>query len=161
MQNDNSTRCSQAVTHPSTNRAQRCLTSVIGRELVFSTWYGRCRKSSFNHWLQIGKFSIHKKWEDIFRLSDAEIPVLYELLNNRISHGEAEKLKVLESCIWHIENFGWKIEFLLQGTISAYLNSNFKLLKIFTLIQNWKFSFIFSTTAIPRWKHQFSSDHWS
>ena len=41
---DNSTRCSQAVTHPSTNRAQRCLTSVIGREPVFSTWYGRCRR---------------------------------------------------------------------------------------------------------------------
>ena len=33
----NSTRCSQAVTHPSTNRAQCCLTSVIGRELVCST----------------------------------------------------------------------------------------------------------------------------
>ena len=32
---------SQAVTHPSTNPAQRCLTSVIGRERVFSTWYGR------------------------------------------------------------------------------------------------------------------------
>ena len=41
---DNSTQCSQAVTHPSTNRAQCCLTSVIGRELVFSTWYGRCRR---------------------------------------------------------------------------------------------------------------------
>ena len=40
----NSTRCSQAVTHPSTNRARRCLTSVIGREPVFSTWYGRCRE---------------------------------------------------------------------------------------------------------------------
>ena len=33
----NSTWCSQAVTHPSTNQAQRCLTAVIGRELVFST----------------------------------------------------------------------------------------------------------------------------
>lgn len=32
---------SQAVTHPSTNPTQCCLTSVIGRELVFSTWYGR------------------------------------------------------------------------------------------------------------------------
>ena len=40
----NGTRCSQAVTHPSTNRAQCCLTSVIGRELVYSTWYGRCRR---------------------------------------------------------------------------------------------------------------------
>ena len=36
-----STEYSQAVTHPSTNSAQCCLTSVIRRELVFSTWYGR------------------------------------------------------------------------------------------------------------------------
>jgi hypothetical protein len=35
------TWCSQAVTHLSTNHARRCLTSVIGREPVFSTWYGR------------------------------------------------------------------------------------------------------------------------
>ena len=34
----------QAVTHPSTNRAQHCLTSVIGRELVCSMWYGRWRE---------------------------------------------------------------------------------------------------------------------
>ena len=34
---DCSTMYSQAVTHPSTNMAQCCLTSVIGRELVFST----------------------------------------------------------------------------------------------------------------------------
>ena len=38
----NSTQCSQAVTHPSTAWAQCCLTSVIGRELVCSAWYGRC-----------------------------------------------------------------------------------------------------------------------
>ena len=42
--NANSTQCSQAVSHPSTNRAQHCLTSVIGRELVYSMWYGRCRE---------------------------------------------------------------------------------------------------------------------
>ena len=28
-------------THPSTNHDRRCLTSVIGREPVLSTWYGR------------------------------------------------------------------------------------------------------------------------
>ena len=41
MQKTYSTEYSQAVTHPSTNSALCCLTSVIGRELVFSTWYGR------------------------------------------------------------------------------------------------------------------------
>ena len=35
-----STEYSQAVTHPSTNSAQSCLTTVIRRELVHSTWYG-------------------------------------------------------------------------------------------------------------------------
>ena len=35
------TACSQAVTHPSTDAAQCCLTAVIEREPVFSTWYGR------------------------------------------------------------------------------------------------------------------------
>ena len=44
---DNDTRGSQAVSHPSTNLAQRCLTSGIRRELVFSTWYGRCRDKSW------------------------------------------------------------------------------------------------------------------
>ena len=37
------TRYSQKVFHPSTNRARRCLTSVIGREPVYSVWYGRRR----------------------------------------------------------------------------------------------------------------------
>ena len=35
------TCCSQAVTHPSTGQARRCLTSVIRREPVYSAWYGR------------------------------------------------------------------------------------------------------------------------
>ena len=37
------TRDSQAVSDPSTNRARRCLTWQIGRDAVFSTWYGRKR----------------------------------------------------------------------------------------------------------------------
>ena len=47
-----STEYSQAVTHPSTNSALCCLTSVIRRELVFSTWYGRrqyCRQNTQLH----------------------------------------------------------------------------------------------------------------
>ena len=35
------TRCSQAVSHPSTIRAQWCLTWQIWRDAVFSPWYGR------------------------------------------------------------------------------------------------------------------------
>ena len=41
LQNVYSNLYSQAVTHPSTNRSQPCLTSVIRRELVYSRWYGR------------------------------------------------------------------------------------------------------------------------
>ena len=41
------TCCSQAVTHPSTGQARRCLTSVIGRELVYSAWYGRRRQNAY------------------------------------------------------------------------------------------------------------------
>ena len=36
---------SQVVTHPSTNMTRCCLTSVIRRERVLSTWYG-CRQDS-------------------------------------------------------------------------------------------------------------------
>ena len=41
------TRHTLAVTHPVTNRARRCLTSVIGRELLVSTCYGRRHKLEF------------------------------------------------------------------------------------------------------------------
>ncbi|GBP48417.1 hypothetical protein EVAR_32818_1 [Eumeta japonica] len=37
-----------AVTHPSTDHARRRLTSVIGREPVHSTWYGRWQYTAFN-----------------------------------------------------------------------------------------------------------------
>jgi hypothetical protein len=37
----NNTSDSQPVTHASTNKARRCLTSVIERVPVFPAWYGR------------------------------------------------------------------------------------------------------------------------
>ena len=46
QQNAYNTRYSQAVSHPSTNRALCCLTSVIGREPVYSAWYGRRQRTS-------------------------------------------------------------------------------------------------------------------
>ena len=46
-----STGYSQAVTHPSTRPARHWLTSVIGREPVYSAWYGRRHFS-----LRIGEF---------------------------------------------------------------------------------------------------------
>ena len=44
--NVNNTWCCQAVIHPSTNHAQRCLTAVIKREPVFKTWYGRWQSTT-------------------------------------------------------------------------------------------------------------------
>ena len=44
---------SQAVTHPSTNQARRCLTSVIRREPVYSAWYGRRQQQRFKKWILI------------------------------------------------------------------------------------------------------------
>ena len=44
------TRDSQAVTHPSINRARRCLTSVIRREPVYSTWCGRRQQGNDKAW---------------------------------------------------------------------------------------------------------------
>ena len=35
-------KCDKMFTHPITNQAQCYFTSVIGRELVFVAWHGRC-----------------------------------------------------------------------------------------------------------------------
>ena len=54
------TRDSQAVTHPSTNRARRCLTSVIRREPVFSTWYGRRQRRNAKAWFFLSALYIYQ-----------------------------------------------------------------------------------------------------
>ena len=74
---------SQAVTHPSTDQARGCLTSVIGREPVFSAGYGRkpfkyrislvwCHLSKLLHYLKrVPNFSASfsftqsKLWQDM------------------------------------------------------------------------------------------------
>lgn len=45
-QKSKDTRCSQAVTHPTTNRARLCLASLIGREAAYSEWYDPCRSNA-------------------------------------------------------------------------------------------------------------------
>ena len=59
----NSIQCSKAVTHPSTDRAHRCLTWVIVWSLVRSILYGRWRKiesagENLNALPKISNFSI-------------------------------------------------------------------------------------------------------
>ena len=62
-QNVYSNLYSQAVTHPSTNRSQPCLTSVIGRELVFSRWYGRRHVTQLNNQVSVeSKKSENQDW---------------------------------------------------------------------------------------------------
>ena len=65
-----STEYSQAVTHPSTNSAQCCLTSVIWRELVLSTRYGR----SHQCWEPMGNTSsnlnVHEQIHKSFAYMD-------------------------------------------------------------------------------------------
>ena len=56
-----STGYSQAVTHPSTNPAQCCLTSVIRREPVHSAWYGR-RTMQHLHRHLLYRHSDHSIW---------------------------------------------------------------------------------------------------
>ena len=41
IEKDYDTWCSQVVSNPSTNQARRGLTSLIRREVVLSSWYGR------------------------------------------------------------------------------------------------------------------------
>ena len=53
-----STGYSQAVTHPSTNPAQCCLTSVIRREPVHSAWYGR-RTLEGTHRHLLYRYTLH------------------------------------------------------------------------------------------------------
>ena len=56
---DSTLRSSQAVPHPSTNRALRRLTSEVKRDLVHSTRYGRRRTSSVVTHFSRGLMLVH------------------------------------------------------------------------------------------------------
>ena len=60
------TGCSQAVPHPSTIPARRCLTSVIRRERVCSSWYGRRRQT----WISNATLSILGQTSVIIKISN-------------------------------------------------------------------------------------------
>ena len=86
LQNPNpTTQYFQAVTHPTTNPDWRCLTSVIGREPVFSTWYGSCQRKTQTgfflvkqelkkHWLNFLLTALHDLHEYIARKISNEQP---------------------------------------------------------------------------------------
>ena len=71
-----STWCSQAVTHLSTNHARRRLTSVIGRELVFSARYDRRQR--------IADISINKSQvKGVFSCSIRYLALLFTFVYER------------------------------------------------------------------------------
>ena len=68
---DSTLRCSQAVPHPSTNRALRRLTSEVERDPVYSTRYGRQRS-----YLHIVAKTTWPKEADCTRCLSARLPNL-------------------------------------------------------------------------------------
>ena len=61
---DSTLRSSQAVPHPSTDRALSRLTSEVERDPVHSTWYGRqrmyCLKKAQNQLLPVGSHLLYE-----------------------------------------------------------------------------------------------------
>ena len=95
------TRGSQAVSDPSTNRAQRCLTCQIRRDGVLSTWCGRKRKDGIlatRHCFAAGLEDFHPRlWRsfryssNINRLVEKVWPAIFvqasmQIFHKRITH---------------------------------------------------------------------------
>jgi hypothetical protein len=91
------TRDSQAVTHPSTNRAQCCLTSVIGREPVRSTWYGPWQRSpSFILYLFLSSSSLHTEIDKV---------IIYPIIPISVSlHHRDRSNGWMMDCSWWMMN---------------------------------------------------------
>ena len=63
---DYSTQSSQVVSNPSTNRARRGLTSLIGREVVLSSWYGRNQYSFLLFYFLLHSLKKRKEKKKVF-----------------------------------------------------------------------------------------------
>ena len=114
-----STMYSQAVTHPSTNIARPCLTSVIRRELVYSRWYGRRHWSSRQKSIAWSKSAKQQKesWVFCFTLmplsadlvgQPANLYILVQSLTcliesnlNRKQLGQSWTINYLRRQFWH------------------------------------------------------------
>ena len=93
VQKAGNTRYSQPVTHASTNRAQRCLTSVIGREPVFPTWYGRRQTQPMLHHWSISSQAGQTSQPDLTlsKIMNAQ-PALARNFNSRHTHQVEEEI---------------------------------------------------------------------
>lgn len=89
-----STGCSQVVSYPSTRPAVRCLTSLIGREAVFSSTNGRIRENGHSSFLFVSHF--HS-----IRMS---IPIILSLKKKRKRNKQTNKQSINQSIKeWKIE----------------------------------------------------------
>ena len=113
----NSTQCSQAVSHPSTDEAQCCLTSVIGREPVHSAWYGRWQESEpiFKDFYHINLLLSHltQTWDRQHQVA------LGRDIGQRQSFGDVLfRLKDINTLILR----KWKSWFLLSNVFFGFRN---------------------------------------
>ena len=72
---------SRLVSHASTNSAQRCLTSLIGREAVFPTWYEPCMDAE-------GRFLVYKPCQLI---TVDKTKLVYFVTNTTLSREKVQK----------------------------------------------------------------------
>ena len=172
-QNVYSTMYSQAVTHPSTNMAQCCLTSVIRRELVFSTWYGRRQMRvthltwSFTFWglkllvpfiwivVQVSIVLVVYRTKQL-KLDSLlkEVCIHYNSPRTVISSGSMKDSPELGQSCAQIERMSsWKLCFLMLVLLFVIFMLTFKLRSIADIHKGWT-----SMLRCTRWSALRSGD---